>query len=256
MSLKRITLAFALLALLTVGALAHDEDTRAMRWTQLRWGHNGLMLDLTSEIVLEATGLDAPTLHDSLMEGATINELITDNGGEPTETSAALTAQIREQMAAAAEAQIAALDEWVNDALHESHADKGRRWRRIRPIPRMHFGENMNGMVLEAAGLDRADLRSALADGATIAELIEANDGDVDEVAASLVSQATDQINEATAARSERVSEVVDEAMQRDFSDMFERMKRFRRNPRGFFDLWRGFGMGGDNAKSAQIDEA
>ena len=256
MSLKRIALAFALLSLLTAGALAHDADSHSMRWAQLRWGRNGVMLDLTSKIVLEATGLDAPTLHDSLMEGATINELITDNGGEPTETSATLTAQIREQMAAAAQEQIAALDEWVNDTLHQSHADKGRRWRRIRPVPRMPFGDSMNGMVLEAAGLDRADLRSALADGSTIAELIEANDGDVDEVAASLVAHATEQINEATATRSERVSEIVDEAMQRDFSDMFERMKRFRRNPRGFFDLWRGFGMGGDNAKSAQTQEA
>ena len=256
MPLKRIALAFALLSLLTAGALAHDEDTHTMRRAQLRFGQHGVMLDLTSEIVLEATGLDAPTLRDSLMEGATITQLISDNNGDPTETSAALTAQIRGQIAAAAQQRIAALDEWVNDALHESHADKGRRWRRIRPIPRMPFGESMNAIVLEATGLDRDDMRSALADGSAIAELIEANDGDVDEVAASLVAHATEQINEATATRSERVSEIVDEAMQRDFSDMFERMKRFRRNPRGFFDLWRGFGMGGDNAKSAQTQEA
>ena len=38
--------------------------------------------------------------------------------------------------------------------------------------------------MLEATGLDAEALRAALAEGSTIAELIEANDGDVESVIA------------------------------------------------------------------------
>lgn len=51
-------------------------------------------------------------------------------------------------------------------------------------------------IILEATGLTSAELRTALQDGSTIADLIVANDGDVDSVIADLVSEATTQITD------------------------------------------------------------
>ena len=120
----------------------------------------------------------------------------------------------------------------------------------------MPFGSDMNSVILDATGLDESGLRAALWDGSSIAQLIEANDGDVAEVTASLTAQATEQISERTAARLERVGEFVDEALQRDFSEVFERMRQFRMGRRGFFNPWGGMDMDGKHAESAEAAEA
>ncbi len=51
-------------------------------------------------------------------------------------------------------------------------------------------------LILDATGLTREELHTALQDGSTIADLIVANDGDVDSVITELVAEATTQINE------------------------------------------------------------
>lgn len=51
-------------------------------------------------------------------------------------------------------------------------------------------------VILEATGLTQEELFEALQSGSTLADLITANDGDVDAVIAELVQTATDHINQ------------------------------------------------------------
>ena len=255
MNRKSIFIVLVLAALLAGGVFAHDDESFSMRHMAIGWGQHGIMFDLTSSIVLEATGLDAPQLRESLLDGATLAELIAANDGDPAQTSAELATQISEQIQAEAQSRIAGLEDWISEALEHSHVDK-RRWRWFRPIPRLPFGGEMSGIILEATGMDAGELRSALMEGSSIAQLIEANEGDVAQVVDALTTQATDEINGATTARLERVEDVVSEAMERDFSDVFERMSEFRRGGRSFFGLWNDFGMHDDAGESAEVDEA
>lgn len=255
MNRKSIIIVLALVSLLAGGVFAHDDESFSMRHMAIRWGQHGVMFDLTSSIVLEATGLDAPQLRESLMDGATLAELITANGSDPAQTSAELATQISEQIQAESQSRIVGLEDWITEALEYSHVDR-RRWRWFRPVPRLPFGAEMNGIVLEATGLGADELRSALMGGSSIAQLIEANEGDVAQVAEALATQATDEINAATSARLEGVDSVVSEALERDFSGVFERMRKFRRGGRGFFGFWDGFGMHSDPGESAEVEGA
>ncbi|MCY4466238.1 MAG: hypothetical protein OXE46_11950 [Chloroflexi bacterium] len=249
MNRKSIIIALALASLLAGGVFAHDSESFSMRQLAIRWGQHGVLFDLTSPIVLEATGLDAPQLRESLLGGRTLAELVDANGGDPAETGAELATQVSEQIQADAESQIAGLESWIIEALEKSHVDRRRPWRWFRPVPRLPFGGEMNSMILEATSLDADELRSALMAGSSIAQLIEANEGDVAQLVDALVTQATDNINEATSARLERVDSVVSDALERDFSGVFERMSKFRRGPRSFF------GMHSDTGESAEVKE-
>lgn len=59
----------------------------------------------------------------------------------------------------------------------------------------------VSSVLLEATGLDAEQLRQALRDGATPAELIEANGGDVSAVTEALVAEATSAIEASMSAR-------------------------------------------------------
>jgi len=67
-------------------------------------------------------------------------------------------------------------------------------------------------VVLEATGLTSEELRTALQDGSTIADLITANDGDIDSVIEELVAETTTQINERVEA-GRMTQEQADEAL-------------------------------------------
>ncbi|MCY4145855.1 MAG: hypothetical protein OXE95_04945 [Chloroflexi bacterium] len=242
MNRKGIIIVLALLSLLAGGVFAHDSESPSLRHMTLRWGQHGVMFDLSSDIVLEATGLAAPQLRESLRNGETLAELITANGGDPAQTSAELTTLLSERIQTEATSRIAGLANSITRALERRQANKWH-WRWLRPAPRLPFGEAMTGIVLEATGMDAQELRSALMDGSSIAQLIEANEGDVAQVVSALATQATAEVNAAASARLEMVEDVVSKAMGQDFSGVFERMSQLRRGLRGFFGAWDGIGM-------------
>ena len=64
--------------------------------------------------------------------------------------------------------------------------------------PRM--GAQFSTLVEEYTGLTREEMRAAIQDGQTLADLIEANDRSVEEFVAPAVEQASAQIDEAVAA--------------------------------------------------------
>lgn len=233
MTVKRFALVLALLALLTAGVSAHDDSglpgTKPMR---------GFGLPFSDETLLEATGLDAEALRAALAEGSTIAELIEANEGDVAAVIAAVVSQMTEAINTNAAEVVEGLDELVSEELNASHSRRGpwgRRWRRW---PRMFAYPGVGDAITEATGLDAAGLRGALADGSTIAELIEANDGDVESIAAEIVAVITDEINAAAAERVESLEENITEIFNSDLADRWRRGRRGPVRPRFFFGFW------------------
>ena len=72
-----------------------------------------------------------------------------------------------------------------------------------------------SGIVQEATGLDASGIMSALHDGSSVAQLIEANDVDIESVITSLVGEATEQINELKDAAISRLPEAISQQLDR-----------------------------------------
>jgi len=88
------------------------------------------------------------------------------------------------------------------------------------PLPR-HLPQELMDIATEATGLEASAIRERIHSGTSLAELIEANGGDVDAVAAEAVSVITERINQRLAddtisqERADMMLERVDEAVER-----------------------------------------
>lgn len=244
MTVRRFTLVLALLALLTAGVNANDAPAPKGFALFGRW-FSGPQVLLYDPDVQDATGMEPEALRDALLEGATLSELISANGGAAEAVIAELAAQASDAIKAQAAASIASLEESFTETLNDSRHRRFPWWRRRNPVRELFGAWNMDETVTAATGLDKAELNAALLKGSTIAELIEATDGDVDSVVSTLVEQATDGINEAAAARIQRYEEMIADAFDADFSDKSQRWRKWRPRHGAFFSYWGTF----DHAK-------
>lgn len=105
-----------------------------------------------------------------------------------------------------------------------------------------HNGRGLLGnstIITDATGLTEVELRTALRDGSTIAELIEANDGDVDTVIAALVAEVTNNLTDKVEAgnitqeRADTILETLEEHITERVNGTFERPDRDRDGRRG-----------------------
>ncbi|MCY4019140.1 MAG: hypothetical protein OXG39_07005 [Chloroflexi bacterium] len=236
MTLKRFTLVLALLALLTAGVSAQD-DSGLRRFSRVSIRHGAFAFSLDDPILLEATALDAEALRAALMDGSTIADLIQTNEGDVAAVIADMQAQATADINARAASFLEGLEERVSEELDAGHSRRGfwgRRWHRL---PRIFAYAGVGDTVMEATGLDAAGLRSALAEGATIAELIEANDGDMASVVTDIVATITDAVNHATAQRVDSLEGDISEAFNSNFAEKWRRWRKFPK-PRGFSGFW------------------
>lgn len=113
-------------------------------------------------------------------------------------------------------------------------------------------------IILDATGLTGIELREALRDGETIAELITANGGDVDSVVTALVEEATTRINEHVEAGrlpQERADEILDgleENITARLDGTFEPPVDGEGRPPHGRRGGRGFGFGNDNPDATE----
>lgn len=236
MNLKRFTIVFALLALLTAAVSAHD-DAGAARSKLGKHAAPGF--SLADSALLEATGLDAQALRAALAEGSTIAELIEANDGDVESVIAEIAAQMSDDINANVTAYLESLDERVSEELHTQQSRRGpwgRRWLRH---PRIFAYAGVSDTLFEATGLEAAGLRAALTEGATLAELIEANDGDVTEIAAAILATITDEAQAAAAERIEGLEERLSELFN---SDLSQHWRRRRMKPHFYFGFWGAYG--------------
>lgn len=235
MKFKRFAVVFALLALMTAAVSAHDE-TDSERFRPMKHALSGFTLE--NEALLQATGLDAEALRTALMEGSTIAELIEANDGDVSAAIANVVTRMTEGINAGAASILEGLEERVSEEFGESQTFRGpwgRRWHRL---PRYFGYAGAGDVVMEATGLDAAGLRAALADGSTIAELIEANEGDAETVVAEVAAIVTDAVNAAAAERVASLEENVTELFNSDLADRWRKGRRGRMKARAFFGFW------------------
>ena len=236
MTLKPITLLLALFALLTAGVSADDPSNPKGFGVMGTW-RSGPVFSLEDPIVLDAVGLEAEELRAALLDGETIGDLIEANDSDVETVIAALATQASEAIQAQAASKVEGLEESFSEALKQTYRRRFP-WRRHPHPIRQRFGAwGMDATILQATGLTAAEAQSALYAGSTIADLIEANDGDVTTVVSSLVEQATQGINEAASARAQNHEDNIRADMETDFSDMSGQRGQ-RPRSRGFFSFW------------------
>ena len=189
---KQRVMCLALMVALMTGLVsavgADDHDKQRTRYTPL-----------DSTALQEATGLDAASLREALQEGATPAELIEANGGDVAAVVAAMAAEATAQVEGDIEARQANLGEEVAAWLEATPEKRRAR----KPFPRLDI-------LAAATGVEEADLLEALRDGATPAELITANDGDVaavaDEMIAAVQTMRAEEAAEHEAALTDRIT--------------------------------------------------
>jgi len=236
MRIKRFTLVFMLLVLLTAGVSAGD-DPGPRGYAVAGYWHSGPSVLLADPIIQEATGLEGEGLRAALLDGQTLSELIEANGGDVEGVRAALLAQAAKSIQANAAAAIDGLEAGFNETMDESHRRRFPWWRRRNPV-RDTFGVwGMDETIMQATGLAALELNRALLEGSTIAGLIEANEGDVPTTVSTLVEQATNGINEAAAARIARYEDALTEAFEADLSDRSRRWRHWRPGHGAFFSF-------------------
>ena len=156
-------------------------------------------------LVMEATGLELEALRSAMAEGSSLASLIEANGGDV----AAFIAQATELASARVNEGIAArIEALVNGERPAGTKDvDGRGYgRRAWGGPQGFGGPGMSTlaadafeMLTEATGLEAAALHSALAEGNSLASLIEANGGDVADFIAQASAAFNDSVDAAVA---------------------------------------------------------
>ena len=156
-------------------------------------------------LVMEATGLELEALRSAMAEGSSLASLIEANGGDV----AAFIAQATELASARVNEGIAArIEALVNGERPAGTKDvDGRGYgRRAWGGPQGFGGPGMSTlaadafeMLTEATGLEAAALHSALAEGNSLASLIEANGGDVADFIAQANAAFNDHVDAAVA---------------------------------------------------------
>lgn len=163
------------------------------------------------QVVVDATGLTAEDIRSQIQDGATLAQIIETNGGSVNDVVAqvmtVITDRVNEAVANGNRTQEQAND--LLEQLQERITDFLNSDRPIRPggggRPGNAFGERLQDgirdeigrIVTETTGLTGEDIRTQLQDGTTLAEIIEANGGSVEDVIAQVMTAVTERVNEA-----------------------------------------------------------
>lgn len=136
----------------------------------------------------EVLGMSEADLRAALADGQSIAEVAEAQGVDVQTVIDALVAEATERL----EEIEASLPEHMTDLVNRTG------WGEHRRGGPGHHGPGLEAAA-EAIGISVEDLRTALADGATLAEVAEANGVDADTLIEALVAEATTRIDEAVA---------------------------------------------------------
>lgn len=152
------------------------------------------------ETVASEIGISVRDLIQQVRGGSTVADVIAANGGDVAAVTAAAVAEATEQINQAvadgritqerADVMLQNVEEWVTAAINGDLPRGGRFGDRERVIL---------DAITEATGLAPQQIAQQVRDGATLAEVISANGGDVDAIIDLAVQTATDRINQAVA---------------------------------------------------------
>lgn len=187
-----------------VGAASAQEETSTTQSARMRSG----VLQTLVDVLTEETGLTAQEIFQQVRDGATLAEVIEANGGSVEDVTQALITEAETRVEEAvsngqmtqerADEILANLETRITEALN-SQFELGGRGERLRERFENSLRNDALNIISEATGLDLREIRQALVDGATLAEVIESNGGDVNAISADLVTQATVRVNQLVA---------------------------------------------------------
>ena len=156
------------------------------------------------QIVADETGLDQEEILSQLREGMTLADIITANGDDVDvviDTAvAAATARIHEMVASGnltqerADKLLANLEEMITKGIN-GELRRGNGESPLRDRARLALAGHLLDAVTAATGLDREGVLQQAREGSTLAQIIEANGGNVDSVIDTAVASATEDIN-------------------------------------------------------------
>jgi hypothetical protein len=166
-------------------------------------GRDGMLAEVGT-IVQEQTGLTAQELRQGLAQGKTLEQLITESGGDVEAVITAIVQASTERINQAvtegkltrerADEMLANLAENVRNLVTTGARPEGQRSGPVRSAI------ELSQILLEEAGLEAEQVRAAVASGQTIADLIAAAGGNVEAIVDATITEATTRINEAVAA--------------------------------------------------------
>ncbi len=246
------------------------EESESNEGRRGRWGHRGNR-GFKTEAVTDALGLTREEIRDGFADGKTLAEMAEDQGMSSDELSAALvdsiTAAIEQAVedgkidAADAEEKLAEVEAKVEELINKDpadfptrgdHADRADRGGRM---GQRGFGALRGGSedVQELLGLSAEEIRTAMVDGSSLADLAEQQGVTVEELSDVLVSGIEEQIDQAVedgkidADRADEIKDGVDEKIEAMINAEFDGF-RGGRGGHGHHGGKRGFGPGADGA--------
>ncbi|GAB5489822.1 MAG: hypothetical protein Phog2KO_00370 [Phototrophicaceae bacterium] len=158
------------------------------------------------EIVTEATGLTTDEILSAIRDGSTLEEIVTESGADADAVIAEIEAELTVRIETALENE--RITQEVADTLLENLSDNittfftttheigNNRGENLRNRVQYSTLGNLVEVVTDVTGLEISDIREAIQEGATLADLITDNGADVDEVTASIIDNVTTAINE------------------------------------------------------------
>ncbi|MCA9914351.1 MAG: hypothetical protein KC496_13440, partial [Anaerolineae bacterium] len=184
-----------------VGAVSAQEDSSTARSARMR---PGVVQNLVN-ILMDETGMTAQEIFQQVRDGATLTQVIEANGGSVDNVTQALITQAETRLAeAVAEGRItqaqadeirANLPTRISDLLNRQF-DLNSFGDRLRERLQNGLRRDAFDTISEATGLNFREIRQAVADGATLAQVIESNGGDVAAVSADLIARSTERVNQ------------------------------------------------------------
>ncbi len=197
MNTRKIVIGAAIVMLVTLGIGAASAQEAAQERPGI-----GVIRQIV-DILVDETGLTPQEIRAQVQGGMTLAEVIEANGGDVSAVTKAVLSAATEQINSAVETgritqeranrMTSNLPDLIERGLNgELRGDRVGR----RPV-REASRQILVDVVAEETGLRPARILQQLRDGSTLAEIITANGGNVDEVITAAVVAATERINEA-----------------------------------------------------------
>lgn len=211
MNTKRFAIVLVLVVVLSSFAgLVSAQDPTPAPPTPGRFGR-GQLFGAVLDVVAQQTGLTGGEVMAQVLDGATLADVITANGGDVDAVTQAavdaVTAQVNAAVAAGtltqqqADTLLANLPDAVGRAFDGDLRGGGRGNRpggqRQPGAAALQLANTMLDTVASQTGLTREDILTQMRDGATLADVITGAGGSVDAVKTAVTTAVTDEINQA-----------------------------------------------------------
>lgn len=199
MNIRKLLIPIGLLSALLIGAgVVGAQDATATPEP----GRPGLRAaQIVGDIIAQETGLDAAQIRQQVLQGQTLSDIITANGGDVQtvidQSVTQLTGAINQAVSDGTITQSRAdnllknlqdrVTGIINGTIFPNTID--------RTVIRRHARQILLQAVSDATGLSNAEIIQQVAQGKTLADVITSKGGSVDDVVNKAVATATEQIN-------------------------------------------------------------